>query len=63
MLLLIQDVQILEELHLATKFIGKFLKTWSIGKSTRSQNHRIQPTSTSLDGQDPASIALTMSNI
>jgi hypothetical protein len=60
MLLLIWDVQILEELYPATKFIGKFLKTWSVGESTRSQNHCIQPTSTFLDGQDSASIALTM---
>ena len=51
---------ILEEINPPTKILRNFLKTWGDRKNTRALHTHITTTSSSVDGQDSASVALNL---
>jgi hypothetical protein len=54
-------LQILDELNPPTKVVEKFLRTWGEREKRRSQYAKTAPTSSTVDGKNPADVALTLS--
>jgi hypothetical protein len=53
--------QILDEINPPTKLLGKFLRTWEEREKKIAQYSIIAPPSSSVDGQEPADVALALS--
>lgn len=58
---LLKQLQILEDLNPPTKLLGRFLRSWGEWEKTRAQFSQKASILPSMDGQDPASVALNVS--